>query len=132
VFSITPYNPGFQKYIADSNYNIFGKEIVRYSLGYMVGAMLSWISLFSLFFAFAVAPLMDAALDLKQIEATFYLEEAYARPSVIRYIVASLRRGLFPKEDRFVALAERLSALKDVGTILRLQQTIRSTLVGLQ
>jgi hypothetical protein len=96
----------------------------------MVGAMLTWISIFSLFFAFAVAPLMEAALDLKQVEAIFHLGEDCTRPSVLKYIAASFRRGVFAKEDRFVALAERLSHLKNVGAILKLQQTIRSELLG--
>lgn len=116
----------------EENYNIFGKEIVRYDLGYMIGALLSWISIFSLFFAFAVGPIMDAASELKQVEAIFYLEEALSSPSIVKYIAATFRSGLFAKEDRYVALAERLSHLKNVGAILKLQQTIRSGLIGPQ
>ena len=98
----------------------------------MIGAMLTWISIFSLFFAFAIAPIMDATLDLKQIEAIFYLEEDYASPSILKYVMASFKRGVFAKEDRYVALAERLGHLKNVGAILKLQQTISSELVGPQ
>ena len=98
----------------------------------MIGAMLTWISLFSLIFAFAVAPLMDAALDLKQIEAIFHLEEDSARPNILKYIAASFKSGIFAKEDRYIALAERLSHLKNVGTILKLQQIVRSQLIGPQ
>jgi hypothetical protein len=132
VFSFTPYSPNYQQPVEDYNYNIFGKEIVRYDLGYMIGAMLSWISIFSLFFAFVVGPIMDAASELKQTEAIFHLTEALGSPSILKYIAASFRSGLFAKEDRYVALAERLSQLKNVGAILKLQQTIRCGLIGPQ
>jgi hypothetical protein len=126
------YYPNYIRTVKEDNYNIFSKEITRYDLGYMIGAMLSWISIFSLICAFVVGPIMDAALDLKQIEAIFYLEEGCNGPSVFRYIVASLKSGLFAREDRFVVLAERLRQLKDIGAILKLQQTIRGALIGSQ
>lgn len=42
-------------------------------------------------------------------------------PSLLKYLIATVKPGFFPKEDRFVKMCEQVEKMKDVGTIVKLQ-----------
>ena len=105
--------------------NVTKVSITRYDIGYIVGAFLSWVSVLGLLCGLAVGPLMERALALLQAEAVFLLPEALRAPSLLRSVLGSLRRGLFPKEDCFRRLAARLEQLKDVALSLKLARSLR-------
>ena len=105
--------------------NIKSLTITRYDIGYIVGAFVSWVSVLGLLVGLAVGPLMEKALTLLQVEAVFLLPESMQAPSLLRFVLGSLRRGLFRKEDFFRKLAERLEQLKDVALGLKLVRTLR-------
>lgn len=68
---------------------------------------------------------MDQTLRLLQTEALFHVESRLRSPSLFRFMVASLKSGLFTKEDAFVRLSDRIEKLKNVGAVLRIQQTLK-------
>lgn len=83
------------------NYNLLTMSITRFDIGYIVGAVISWISIFALLSSLIIGPLMDKALNLVQAETIFYVKPEYRFPSVFKYTLASWKNGLFPKEDFF-------------------------------
>lgn len=42
-------------------------------------------------------------------------------PSLLKFIIANFKTGLFPKEDCYVKMCEQVEKMKDVGTIVKLQ-----------
>lgn len=107
------------------NNNIRSLTVTRYDIGYIVGAFLSWVSILGLVCSLVVGPLMEQALVLLQAEAVFLLPEAIQAPSLPRFVLSSLRSGLFRKEDFFHRLAARLEQLKDVALSLKVARTLR-------
>lgn len=105
--------------------NFYNVAITRYDIGYIVGALVSWVSVLGLLAGLVVGPLMEKALTLLQAEAVFLLPESLQSPSLLRFVLCPLRRGLFRKEDCFRRLAERLEQLKDVALGLKLARTLR-------
>lgn len=45
-------------------------------------------------------------------------------PSLFKYIVASFKKGIFKKEDRYVKMCEQVEKMKDVNTIVKLQMLL--------
>lgn len=107
------------------NYNVINMSITRYDIGYILGAFLSWVSVLGLACGLVVGPLMERALTLLQAEAAFLLPETLQGPSLLRFVLSSLCRGLFLKEDFFRRLVTRLEQLKDVALSLKLARTLR-------
>ena len=64
MFSFGLYVPKFYYLIQSYNYNIAKYSVIRYNIGYIIGAILSWVSLFILIFGFIAAPIMDKMLSL--------------------------------------------------------------------
>jgi hypothetical protein len=44
----------------------------------------------------------------------------------VRYVAASLHRGIFPKEDAYVQLGEKLEPMKNISLAIKLNKTLRS------
>ena len=106
LFGIKLYSPiSFMPNSPNENSNLLTVSITRFDIGYIVGAVLSWISIFALFCSLIVGPLMDKALNLIQAETIFYVKPEYRLPSVFKYMLASIKNGLLPKEDVFVRLS---------------------------
>jgi hypothetical protein len=106
------------------NSNKINLSIIRYDIGYIIGVVLSWVSIFALLCSFVVGPLMEKSLSLLQAQTLFDLQERLRSPSLPKFVLASLKRGLFPKEDAFVQLCEKLERLKDVAFALKVQKTL--------
>jgi hypothetical protein len=47
--------------------------IERYNVGYMVGAVLSWVSILAMVCGFIIGPLMEKLLDLMQAEILYHI-----------------------------------------------------------
>ena len=109
----------------NENSNLLTVSIIRFDIGYIVGAVLSWISIFALLSSLIVGPLMDKALNLIQAETIFYVKPEYRFPSVFKYMLASIKNGLFPKEDIFVRLSEKLEYFKDIALLLKAKMTLK-------
>lgn len=106
LFGIKLYSPiSFLPNSPSDNSNLLTVSITRFDIGYIVGAVLSWISIFAFVSSLIVGPLMDKALNLIQAETVFYYKPEYRFPSVFKYMLASIKSGLFPKEDVFVRLS---------------------------
>lgn len=75
---------------------------------------MSWISIFGLLFGCIVSPIMDKALLLLQAQTLFHLPAQCKNPSFIKFMIASIKSGIFKKEDRFVKLCDQVESLKDV------------------
>jgi hypothetical protein len=99
--------------------------MTRENIGYIVGAILSWISIFTMILGFIISPLMDKSLSLIQTESLFHIPEQYRKPSIIKYTLACIKSGIFTKEDKYVKLDEELEKLKNVGCALKVQKTLR-------
>lgn len=69
---------------------------------------------------------MERSFAFLQIKYFFHVPPQYQHPSLLRYIIASFKDGLFPKEDVYVKLGERLEPLKDIELILKLIKTLRT------
>jgi hypothetical protein len=96
--------------------------IWRNSIGYIVGSVLSLVSTLSLGCSILVSPLLEMHFRLKTIQSLFNIRVADRNASLIRFIIASWRPGIFPKEDIYVRMWERFEELKDIGTILKYQK----------
>lgn len=48
---------------------------------------------------------MDKALNLIQAETIFYVKPEFRLPSVFKFMLASIKTGLFTKEDVYVKLS---------------------------
>lgn len=57
---------------------------------------------------------MDKALLLLQAQTLFHLPAQCKNPSFIKFMIASIKSGIFKKEDRFVKLCDQVESLKDV------------------
>lgn len=64
---------------------------------------------------------MDHKLNLITAETLFHLEPSMRNPSLFKFVIASFKSGLFPKEDRYVKMCEQVEKMKNVGTIVKLQ-----------
>ena len=104
-----------------NNINTYTATIYRKNIGEIFGAVLSWVSIFALIIGFLAAPLMDKTLNLLTAESLYHLEPNMENPSLLKFIVAGIKEGLFPKEDRYVKMCEQMEKMKDVGTIVKLQ-----------
>jgi len=104
VFAFMPYYPAYSGADETLSYNVHNLSITRYSLAYIIGSYLSWISILTMIFGFIVAPIMDASLNLILIQTLFHIEPQMEKPSIIRFIIASVKSKLFLKEDKFVKL----------------------------
>jgi hypothetical protein len=82
---------------SDENYNLFTVIVKRFDLGFILGVFLSWVSIFTIFFGVIVGPLMDKALTLILAETLFHLEQDMQRPSLLKFLFASVKAGVFPK-----------------------------------
>lgn len=102
--------------------------IYRKNLGEIFGAVLSWVSIFALLIGFIAGPLMDKTLNLLTAESLFHLEPYLQNPSLFKFLIASLKEGIFPKEDRYVKMCHQVEKMKDVSTIVKLQ-TLFSRLI---
>ena len=89
------------------NHNIYHLSVTRFKITYILGAMLSWVSILALAVGLVAAPLMDKKLALLTAQTLFNAQQ-YNKPSLLRFAIASLKRGLFPNEDRFVRMCEQL------------------------
>ena len=89
------------------HYNIFNYTITRFNIAYILGAVLSWVSILALAVGLVAAPLMDKKLALLTTQTLFNAQQ-YNKPSLLRFAIASLKKGLFPNEDRFVRMCEQL------------------------
>lgn len=70
--------------------------------------MLSWVSILALVISFIAAPLMDMTLNLLTAESLYHLEPHMQNPSLLKFIVARVRKGIFPKEDQYVKMCEEV------------------------
>jgi hypothetical protein len=61
----------------------------------MLGAFLSWVSIFTLVFGFIAIPFLEKTLQLLQAKALFYLPYSKQQPSLLKFILASFKGGLF-------------------------------------
>lgn len=106
LFGIKLYSPiNFMPNSPNENSNLLTVSITRLDIGFIVGAVLSWISIFALFSSLIVGPLMDKVLNLIQAETIFYVKPEFRLPSVFKFMLASIKSGLFPKEDIYVKLS---------------------------
>jgi hypothetical protein len=55
------------------------------------------------------------------------LEKPYRNPSLFRFIVASYRSGIYPKEDVIVQMSEELEQRKSIAYITKVVKTVRDT-----
>jgi hypothetical protein len=78
-------------------FNIKTLSITRHDIGYIVGTVLSWISSISLAASFIIGPIMERSFAFLQIKYFFHVPPQYQHPSLIKYIIASFKEGLFPK-----------------------------------
>ena len=107
--------------LGDARHNLQTVTIQRKNIGAILGAVLSWASVLLLIIGFIAAPLMDNLLNLITAETLFHLEPKMRNPSLFKFLIAGLKEGLFPKEDKYVKMCEQIERMKDVGTIVKLQ-----------
>jgi hypothetical protein len=100
--------------------------ITRLSVGFIIGSVLSWVSILSLACGVVVGPLMEKSCRLRAMEALFIIKPALRGPNVVKFAIAEWKRGIFAKEDFYVSITERLEELKNVGTALKYQKIVRN------
>ena len=91
----------------------------------MLGAFLSWVSIFTLVFGFIAIPFLEKTLQLLQIKALFYLPSSKTQPSLFKFMVAAIKSSVFKLEDQFVRLGEYAEQLKDLGAAFKVQRTLQ-------
>ena len=91
----------------------------------MLGAFLSWVSIFTLVFGFIAIPFLEKTLQLLQIKALFYLPSSKTQPSLFKFMVAAIKSSVFKLEDQFVRLGEYAEQLKDLGAAFKIQRTLQ-------
>jgi hypothetical protein len=106
-FGIRLYSPIVFTSEQDKIYNILNVSITRFNIGYIIGTVLSWVSIFALICSFMIGPLMDYKHSLLQAETIFFIKPELRRPNLLKFIIASYKSGIFTKEDHFVKLAEK-------------------------
>ena len=57
---------------------------------------------------------MDKALLLLQAQTLFHIPAQCKNPSFIKFMIASVKLGIFKKEDHYVKLCNRVECLKDI------------------
>ena len=72
------------------------------------------MSIFGLLFGLIVSPIMDKALLLLQAQTLFHIPAQCKNPSFIKFMIASVKSGIFKKEDHYLKLCDRVEWLKDV------------------
>jgi hypothetical protein len=120
-YTLGLYTPFDSATALTRNYNTESVTIQRKNLGDILGAVLSWASILILIVGCLAGPLMDRLLGLLTAESLFHLPPTLHSPSLLRFLIAGLWSGIFPKEDAFVRMIDRLERMKDVGEIVRLQ-----------
>ena len=108
-FTLTYSIPKF--YFVDnlaSDYNLWTTILTRYTFPYILGALLSWVSILVLLFGLVAAPLMDKQFNLITAQMLYHQPPQQPAPTLTRFAIASLKKGLFPNEDRFVRMCEQL------------------------
>lgn len=64
---------------------------------------------------------------MTEVECSYVLEKPYRNPSLFRFIVASFRRGIYPKEDVIVQMSEELEERKSVAFMAKVVKGVRDT-----
>lgn len=108
----------------EQNFNILSVFITRFDIGYIVGTIISWISMLGLICSFILVPLMDYKYRLLQAETLFFIKPQLRNPSLIKFIIASYKKGVFLKEDYFVRLSGRVEELKNIETAIKTHKTV--------
>jgi hypothetical protein len=87
----------FQGYSPQLNCNLTEIEIRRIDFASILGAILSWVSIFALIFSLFIGPIMDYFLNLQLSKTIFEIPSRFSSPSLFRCIISNLKKGLFPK-----------------------------------
>lgn len=136
IFEVTPtatktklalnlYFPDKFYTIQTFNNNCKTIRITRFSIAFIVGTFLSWVSAFSLVCGLVAIPLLEKSSLLNTIQALFIVPSELRQPNVLKFAVAEWKEGLFIKEDVYVRMSEKLQGLKDVGKALKYQKTLK-------
>ena len=70
------------------NFNMRTITISRLSFGYIIGSVLSWISILSIICGLFAVPLMEKSMHLRAIESLFVVPPSMRGPSLLKYAVA--------------------------------------------
>ena len=90
------------------NFNVRTITITRLSFGYIIGSVLSWISILSIICGLIAGPLMEKSMRLRAIESLFVVPPSMRAPNLLKYAVAEWKSGIFAKEDAYVRMSARL------------------------
>jgi hypothetical protein len=90
------------------NFNMRTITLSRLSFGYIIGSVLSWISILSIICGLIAVPLMEKSMHLRAIESLFVVPPSLRGPSLLKYAVAEWKSGVFAKEDAYVRMSARL------------------------
>ena len=97
IFTVTFYVPKQYKPLIDRtlNYNIRTTTISRLGFGYIIGSVLSWISILSIICGPIAGPLMEKLVRLKTIESLFVVPPAMRGPSLLKFVITDFKKGIF-------------------------------------
>ena len=94
---VTFYLPKQYKPLIDRtlNYNVRTITASRLGLGFIIGSVLSWISILCIICGAIAGPLMEKLVRLKTIESLFVVPPAMREPSVLKFAIAEWKKGIY-------------------------------------